>query len=376
MCRLEVLAGLGLLDGLLEELDDDETRGEGGDGGDGRGRGKGAAGVAPAEIARLQSLNESYEQILERQEVRKAVLLSALDDLAPNQALDSPLHPAIIPNIERLARISSHDFVHLVANIDALFRDLQNHIDKSLRSILCPLDNSDAVHSVLRHQSVDSRHLTIRAWHPEDYAFYLQKLQSGVESLQQFGLYLSLDALLEGERRVSHIRSLTQATIVDDLCSLRIDLLSLRAIMTRSLERHVQWLREIIANLETCRNTVRRQLHPVLEFTSAECPPDPASLSIPKTSRDRHPEIEPLQERVAAIARSLHTSKDIARRLIGADAELEVVPAGVRSSEEVLRSCSMALSNALMNVQTESGRVRLLLAERPLRAHNRGPRKE
>lgn len=349
--RLEYLARLGLLDGLLDDLDGQVDE---------------QSSVAPEELTRLETLNRLYDHILEELEVKVTVLSSAVKDLPPCETMEGfdSKQAHNIQNITLLSRVSDADFTQLVADIDTLFRENKRNLDRTLESLFEPIDHSDALHPELRFQSVSSSHLALRSWHPRDYEYYLQKLRDGLKLLEAAGIKLSIDALLADEQRLDQLRAVNQTNIIKDLLSMRVTLLALHIILVKGLQRHAHWLDETLNAVSTSSQGIQHQLNPLFRYIKAETAGHRIDISIPKLERGQLLDISILNEQASLMSDSLKIMKSISKRLLNGDLDVDPIPSMVRTSEEALRSSALSLSNILMNVQTEAGRVRLLVADR------------
>lgn len=341
--RLEQLARLGLLDGLIDE---EPSMAEGKDD-EGKRRDE-------EEVRRLTELVKEYKEELAIMEGQMNSLLGELTQDTELVITCPPLSAPLGDEVDGSTAMLR----------DELFRDnlllneqLSQLIADGLTALLRPIDTNSMEDPTCRFRSVRSEELVERPWHPEDHAFYSAKIDRAIEIVgKEFKLELQKPDLLRDELLLAELRTVYQQTAFQKLCRLESERMALHRLLIAICQRHVETWSRVLQDttplqLKTLVDAMEEYLHmlqmPVI-YRRAPAP----STEIQLTD---------LSHRHEQLVLELSTIKQLLSRLITDRGEVNLIPAEAAAIESQTRAISVELSTLLQSTLTESKRLELFM---------------
>lgn len=347
VARLEHLARLGLLDGLIEEenvaveVQDYRQDLQGED-----------------EVRRLSELVEDYENELRVLEERVSSMLKMMDKDDINLLVECP---PICPPL-------GHDFDEPQTTLEeGILKDnlsLNDQLDKliasKLKDLSSPIDNHSIEDPMYRFGSVRNEDLIKCAWHPDDYDFYSMKIDKYIEIIrQELGLELHKSEVVQDEFVLARLRTVYQQAIIQTLCRFETELIFLNRLLVAICQRYTEgWGRILqdttLAQLQELIGAMEDHIQGVRAPT-LYCRPQSASAGL-EFNGD-------LSYRYEQLLHNFATAKQIIGRLASEQGEISLISPSASSLEAQARAISMELSTLLQSTLTESKRLELLVKE-------------
>lgn len=340
---------MGLLDGLVEDLEredptlDSVTKNE--------------------RIGRTECLVREYSDLIDRQEVELHLLHQEYSELTKEDApvLITTEFPPATPNIENLSRMDSEANKVALAEMQTAIERVCQSIQETFDELSAPLGGNNGDNSGPIYRTVDNKTLLLHNWRPEDYRFYLEKIDRAVAILAaEHHIVVEREALLQGERELAAFRIAFQRRRLDRIVDVTQRLAVLVQMLISVLVRHGQLLdsmrnnvKDVLEELQTRQSNLHIFCH------------KPSSKISRMVAPLRHPllpsSVVQLDQRLSNMSAALQTLDQIKERLVVGTQDVEPISHQVRQIEAHLRTHSLSLSQRLSQATTDSTRVRLLL---------------
>lgn len=345
VARLEHLARLGLLDGLIEEENgaaETQARPQDLQGED--------------EVRRLSELVKDYEGELSVLEERVSSLLTEINKDVKLVIDCPPICPPLGYDFDESAMTLEEG---LLKDNHTLNDHLEQLMTSKVRDLLSPIDNHSIEDPMYRFGSVRNEDLIGRSWHPDDYDFYSMKIDRAIEIIrQELGLELHKSEVIQDELELTRLRAARQQATLRTLCRFETELISLNRLCIAICHRYTEGWSRILQDTTLSR---------LQELTSAmedhlQTSHIPTLFYRPSGASARI-ELSDLFHRYEQLVHSLSAAKQIVSRLISEQGEVSLIPASASSLEAQARATSMELSTLLQSTLTESKRLELLVKE-------------
>jgi hypothetical protein len=338
--RLEYLAGLGLLEGIVEGLDEEVV----------------IKTLGP-DVTRLEEIIEQYENILEQQALEEERLKLELE----NVVIDSELERMdLSESLHKVRDVSSGDIgilSQIINDLSTLVNEAETVLQENFVSLFKPIDSS-AMDKEMQFQSVSNDELILRPFHPDDYDFYLSKINVAASILGKQDIHVDRDELLQGERELAKLRFVNQARILKNIEQAKSNLSALKLIAVIALRKHTGLIESVskdaVESLERvleCTGRLRQYLdsHPIPEASH------PRILNC-----NQIPDFSSIQDRLNILMKSVNVIKHMTFQIMNGATEVDPIPESIRNAELRLRDLSLELSNHLSTTTTDASRLLLL----------------
>jgi len=291
IARLQQLAGLGLLDGLLEDVDAASEEVD-----------------LNNDVRKTLAINRLLEGILDQDDVAEV-------EIKENLSVHTEVLSLAPLNMENA------DIIEACKNELHLAIDL---IERKKREVFEPLKSS-------RYGTIPVDTLMKRPWDPAFYTEYLDLAKTAIDKLQSYGVFVELDELLHGEVWLASRRNQYQASFMKELADLESYLDGMIFLFEESCNQASKVCREQIEAIQTA-----------WEEIIAILPSEPNKLSLPKPLLrpnqqeffDNAAFIEPLKR----IAEQVGFSRDLVKQILPEkSSELLLLPLEVLETERNLR---------------------------------------
>ncbi|PJF19693.1 Erp2,4 [Paramicrosporidium saccamoebae] len=335
---LQHLANLGLLDGLLEGLDEAEQ-----------------PKVMPTseKIERLYELNGQLERLLDAQSISEQTCLAELEKLPLVERVETI-------DVLSITQSKSEPLDMLIAEYDGLQEQIKETLDKCFEKLFTPLDTTDPDEPVLRFKTISNSDLIRQPWHPEDYAFYESKITKAIDALRMYGFKLCIEELVHGDQQIRARRSAYQAEMYSQITALQLRRLCLGTIFHEALNNLGSHLQKSCNELLGSLNSAKSKMSPVSTFAQYTVNDPLTSVAIRRPSHTHR--IEDHVKRLKSLESSIAQVSHLSLCFLNDAAEVEPLPLSVKHEESALRSITMEMSEMLSLNATEAERVRLILS--------------